>query len=56
MDKFLKALNTELNDKAIVNALKDAINLYEDGAIVETKDILIDIINAISDFEATEVF
>lgn len=40
----------ELNDKIVVKKLKEATELYEDGAIIECQDILIDVINAITDF------
>ena len=39
----------ELNDKLVVKKLKEATALYEDGAIIECQDILIDIITAITD-------
>ena len=41
----------ELKDYEIIKALEEAKKLYEDGAIVETADILIDIINSIQLFD-----
>ena len=43
--------NGELQDKQIVKALHQAAEDYENGEIIETKDVLIEIINAITDFE-----
>ena len=40
-----------LEDKKIVAALKQAADDYENGEILEVKGVLIDIINAITDFE-----
>lgn len=51
MSKFFK--NGELQDEKIVAALHQAAEAYENGEIVETKCVLIDIINAITDFEAS---
>ena len=50
--KFYK--NGELKDKKIVAALRQAADDYENGEILEVKGVLIDIINAITDFEADE--
>lgn len=47
--KFYK--NGELKDKKIVAALRQAADDYENGEILEVKGVLIDIINAITDFE-----
>ena len=49
MSKFFK--KGELQDKKIVAALRKAAEDYENGEIAEVKDELIDIINAITDFE-----
>lgn len=49
MNKFFK--KGELQDKQIVKALHQAAEGYENGEIAETKDVLIEIINAITDFE-----
>lgn len=49
MSKFFK--NGELQDKQIVATLHKAAEDYENGEIVEVKGVLIDIINAITDFE-----
>ena len=49
MSKFFK--KGELKDKKIVAALHQAAEDYENGEIIEVKDVLIEIINAITDFE-----
>ena len=49
MSKFFK--KGELQDKQIVAALHKAAEGYENGEIFETKEVLIEIINAITDFE-----
>ena len=48
-NKFFK--NGELQDKQIVKALHHAAEDYENGEIFEVKCVLVDIINAITDFE-----
>lgn len=49
MSKFFK--NGELKDKNIISALKQSVVDYENGEILEVKGTLIEIINAITDFE-----
>ena len=49
MSKFFK--KGELQDKKIVAALRQAAEDYENGEIAEVKDVLIDIVNAITEFE-----
>lgn len=49
MSKFFK--KGELQDKKIVAALHQAAEDYENGEIIEVKDVLMEIINAITDFE-----
>ena len=41
----------ELQDKQIIAALHKAAEDYENGEIIEVKDVLIEIINDITDFE-----
>ena len=52
MSKFFK--NGELDDKKIIKALKHATQDYEDGAILEAKNVLVKIVNAITDFETEQ--
>ena len=52
MSKFFK--KGQLQDKKIAAALRQAAEDYENGEILEVKCVLIDIINAITDFEAEE--
>ncbi len=49
MSKFFK--KGELQDKKIAAALRQAADDYENGEILEVKDVLVDIINAITEFE-----
>lgn len=44
--------NEELDDAAIIKALKQAVKDYEDGAISEVRDCLAEIVIAIDDFDA----
>ena len=53
-NKFYNEKEKELNDNAIINALTDAITDYENGAIIEVQDVLIEIVNAISDFDKAQ--
>ena len=43
--------NGKLKDKLIVSALRDAALMYENGEIVEVRDILLDIADSIDEFE-----
>ena len=52
MSKFFR--KGELQDQKIVAALHQAAEDYENGAIIEAKDVLIEIINAITDFESID--
>ena len=47
--RFLK--NGELEDKKIVAALRKAADDYENGALIEVRDLLLDIVDAIDEFE-----
>lgn len=49
MSKFFK--KGELQDKKIAATLRQAAEDYENGEIAEVKDLLIDIVNAITEFE-----
>ena len=48
---ILKEEMNNMNDKKQIQLLKDAVELYEDGAILEAKDKAIEFINNITDFE-----
>lgn len=41
---------TELDDTKILSALREASLLYENGCLMETRDILQEIINAIDEY------
>lgn len=47
---FLSRRN-ELKDKAVADALRRLPELYDSGAILETRDICFDIVEAINEFE-----
>lgn len=47
--KFYK--NGELEDKKIEAALRKAADDYENGEIAEVRDLLVDIVNAIDEWE-----
>lgn len=49
MNLYNEAKN-ELRDDLVIKKLSEAKELYEDGAIIECQDILIDIVNAITQF------
>ena len=46
--KFFK--HGELEDKKIEEALRKAADDYANGALIEVRDLLLDIINAIDEF------
>ena len=48
---FYDYKKNELLDNNVIEGLKNALVLYEDGAICECRDILVDIAEAISEFE-----
>lgn len=50
MSRFFE--RNELQDNEIVKALKQCAVDYENGEILEVKSVLIEIINAITDFES----
>lgn len=43
--------NGELKDHEILNALKNAVDQYENGEIIEVRDLLCDIVEAINEFD-----
>lgn len=47
--KFINK-NGELNDNAIAAALRKAADDYEDGEIIEVRDLLAEIVEAIDEF------
>ena len=46
--RFLR--HGELQDNEIVKALREAVDDYEDGAISEVRDLLVEIVNAIDEW------
>lgn len=49
MSKFFK--KGELQDKKIIAALKQAADDYENGEIAEVRDLLVEIVKAIDEFD-----
>lgn len=50
-NKFYLAAENELDDRAIINAIKEALNDYRQGAILECRDTLKSVVNAINKFD-----
>lgn len=50
-EKFYNEETGELNDAEIVKTLRQAADDYENGEVEEVRDVLIEIINAIEDFD-----
>ena len=48
--RFFK--NGQLKDKEIVKALQQAATDYDNGEIAEVRDVLVDIVQAIDEFDA----
>ena len=51
-DRFFK--NGELRDEKIIAALKKARKWYENGAIIEVRDLLLEIVDSIDEFESEQ--
>lgn len=56
--RFLRHTKTEniLEDAKIITALKQALADYEDGAIIECRDVLKEIVDAITEFDIVEAW
>lgn len=50
--KFIR--NGKLKDKLIVSALLQSAEDFENGEILEVRDVLSDIVDAINEFEAAQ--
>lgn len=50
MSKYLNNDGT-LKDKEVVADIHKAADMYENGELIETRDMLLEIINAIDDFD-----
>ena len=50
MSKYLNNDGT-LKDKEVVADIRKAADMYENGELIETRDMLLEIINAIDDFD-----
>ena len=46
--------NGELRDEKIISALDKAKKWYENGAIIEVRDLLLEIADAIDEFESEQ--
>lgn len=51
MSKYLNNDGT-LKDKEVVADIRKAADMYENGELIETQSILVEIANAINDFDA----
>lgn len=47
--------NLELNDEKNISLIKQALSDYENGAIVEARDALLEVVNNITDFETADM-
>ena len=50
MSKYLNNDGT-LKDREVVANIRKAADMYENGELIETRDMLLEIINAIDDFD-----
>ena len=46
--------NGKLKDKEIVSALRQVADQYENGELIEVRDLLQDIVDAIDEFESDQ--
>ena len=51
MSKYIDKKHNELKDDVVVRDMKKAIEMYEDGEIIESMSLLIEIYNEVTDFE-----
>ena len=51
MSKYLNNDDT-LKDKEVVADIRKAADMYENGELIEAQSILVEIVNAIDDFDA----
>ena len=49
--KLYDEVAMELNDRAIIDAIKSALNDYSNGSIIECRDTLEKVVDAITEFE-----
>ena len=48
--KYYNEKTKELDDNRILRDIRCAATLFEDGSIIESRDVMVDIINAIDAF------
>lgn len=51
MSKYIDKKHNELIDDAVIRDMKKAIEMYEDGEIIESMSLLIEIYNEVTDWE-----
>lgn len=51
MSLYYNKDKNELYDEKIIECLKDAIDMYENGEVLEVRDLLLDIISSIDEFQ-----
>lgn len=56
LNKFYNEAENELNDDLVLQALRQAIDDYENGELIEVSETLSQIIDAIQEVEANEIF
>ena len=48
MSKYIDEKHNELRDDAVIRDMKKAIDMYEDGEIIESMSLLIEIYNEVT--------
>ena len=51
MRKYIDERHNELMDDVVIRDMKKAIEMYEDGEIIESMSLLIEIYNEVTDWE-----
>ena len=51
MSKYIDEKYNELKDDIVIRDMKKAIEMYEDGEIIESMSLLIEIYNEVTDWE-----
>ena len=51
MSKYIDKKHNELRDDVVIRDMKKAIEMYEDGEIIESMSLLIEIYNEVTDWE-----
>lgn len=54
MSKYIDKKHNELRDDVVIRDMKKAIEMYEDGEIIESTSLLIEIYNEVTDWEPNQ--